>query len=223
VGEPYEKILIDLQNKPPEFLEVYAKANPLPNARAKVPVLEVKEGENSLTLTESKLVAEYLGEAFPESGLVPNNPSDRATQRLFMELCGSSSFSYYFSIIKAQKDPPNFQKSVASLVDGMIKANTFLEAKGKSGGPFLFGDQFTLAECEAAPFLQRACFILPNFTGNSNCAKVDPFQICDDHKLNRLKEWMTATLARPSVETAKVPDEEMKASVGKILQRAGLA
>lgn len=175
----------------------------------------------TLTLTESKLVADYLGEAFPESGLVPPDAYDRAVLRLFTELCGSSSFSYYFSIVKAAKnDPAKFEASVASLTQGMINANAFLEARATPGGPFLFGEHFTLAECEAAPFVQRACFILPNFTGKDHgCALVDPMKICDDNQLNRLKEWMTATLARSSVAAAKVPDEEMRASVSGILER----
>lgn len=210
-------------------MEVYARANPLPGARAKVPVLEVTlpagdddgGGATTLTLTESKLVADYLGEAFPASGLAPPDPYDRSVLRLFSELCGSSSFSFYFSIVKAARtDPAQFEASVASLTQGMINANAFLEARAKPGGPFLFGSQFTLAECEAAPFVQRACSILPNFTGKDHgCAYVDPMQICDENKLDRLKEWMTATLARPSVAAAKVPDAEMAASVKGILER----
>lgn len=193
---------------------MYARANPLPGARAKVPVLEVDDGSGTTSvLTESMVVAEYVGEKFPDAGLLPEGSEDRATMRLFSELCGSSSFSY-FGILKAAKgDPSQLEEAVAGLTQGLVNANAFLEAKGDAKGPFLFGERFTLAECNTAPFVQRACFTLPLYTD------VDPLKICDDLKLARLKAWMTATIARPSVQATKVPDAEWKESVNRMLQR----
>ena len=196
-------------------MEVYAKANPLPDARAKVPVLETTTGGGTVVLTESLVVSEYVGEKFPEANLLPESPEDRATMRLFTELCGSSSFSY-FGVLRA-KGSEGYEAAAASFEEGLVKANAFLEAAGSSGGPFLFGDRFTLAECNAAPFVQRACFVLPSFT------EVDPLKICDEKGLDRLKEWITATLDRPSVRSVRIPDDEMKTNVSRMLERFAAA
>jgi len=83
---PYETIAIDLQNKPKEFCDLYARANPIPNARAKVPVLEIlgeNKPEESIVITESLIVTDYLAERYPEAGLMPTSSEDRATMRLF--------------------------------------------------------------------------------------------------------------------------------------------
>jgi hypothetical protein len=66
------------------------------------------------------------------------------------------------------------------------------------------GKRFPLAECNAAPFLQRCCAILPEFTG------VDPLQLCDELGLGRLKGWIKAVLARPSVVKTGVSMEGMR-------------
>ena len=50
---PHEKCLVDLQNKPENFTQAYARASP---ARAKVPVLEVGDD----VLVESMVILEYL-------------------------------------------------------------------------------------------------------------------------------------------------------------------
>jgi len=221
-GSPYETIAIDLQNKPKDFCDLYALANPLPNARAKVPVLEiVPEGdpEQRVVITESLIVTDYLAESYPDASLIPTSSEDRATMRLFSELCGSSSFSYW-SILKARGDKEKFESALEDFKQGLVNANTFLEKKADPRGPFVFGEQFTLAECNTAPFVQRACNALPAFTREGEAiAFVDPLKICEEQGLLRLKTWIEATLARPSVKSIELPEEEMIQSATKMLKR----
>lgn len=221
-GAPFEDIAIDLQNKPKEFCDLYAKANPIPSASAKVPLLEViKEGEKqpSTILTESLVVTDYLAERFPDAGLLPSSIEDRACMRLFSELCGSSSFSYW-NILRSKGDSEKFESAVKNFKQALIDANTVLEQKGDPEGPFLFGEQFTLAECNAAPFIQRACNVLPAFTGEGDGeAVVDPIKICEEQDLSRLKVWILAVLARPSVKAMELPEEAMRESTSKMLKR----
>lgn len=181
----------------------------------------IKEGDQdpSIVLTESLVVTDYLAESFPDVGLMPTGSEDRASMRLFSELCGSSSFSYW-NILRSRGDNEKFEAAVQDFKQALINANTFLEQKGASDGPFLFGDQFTLAECNAAPFLQRACNVLPAFTGEGDGGSVvDPIKICEDQGLSRLKVWILAILARPSVKSIELPEEEMRQSVSRMLQR----
>ena len=191
-----------------------------------MPLLEVVKGKQSgesVVITESLVCTEYLAERYPDVGLMPASNEDRAIMRLFSELCGSSSFSYW-NILRAQGDDEKFESAVQEFKQGLINANTFLEKMGDSRGPFLFGEQFTLAECNTAPFIQRACNTLPLFTGKGEAGTsasvlVDPIKLCEEQGLYRLKTWMVATLARKSVKSVELPQEEMLQGVSKMLKR----
>lgn len=222
----YEEVTEDLQNKSSEFLDLYAKANPIPNARAKVPLLVVSNqqgGNDDLHLCESLVVTEYIAETCGNKDdkecLIPSDPTDRATMRLFFELCGGT-FSKYFPILRSlDNNDESYLSAVTALKDGMVETNAFLE-RCSSDGPFLLGERFSLAECNMAPFVQRCCAILPEFTSSAASGKlVDPIQICDDLSLNRLKEWIVAVLDRPSVKTTGVPKPKLIESSKRMLER----
>lgn len=230
---PYDVVLVDLEHKSDEFCQLYAKANPLPGARAKVPLLEItqqqqeekNEGSNDdeqpIYLTESLVVAEYIAETY--NVLLPSTTRDRATMRLFTELCGSS-FNY-FSVLRAS----NAQERIAAveaLQQNLVRVDAFLRYYSSSGGPFLFGQQFSLAECNAAPFVYRMCIILPAFTGRKDghddddqSMVVDPIQMCHDLDLACLKRWMQAVMTRPSVVKTSNSKEETIERTRRLLER----
>jgi len=203
---------VDLQNKSPEFVELYAKANPIPNARAKVPLLQV--GGDTF-LTESMIVTEYVAELH-RSPLLPSGAEDRARMRLFIELCGSN-FSY-FTMLKASADKGAFEEALGTFKDGLVDTDAFLRSTHPDG-PFLLGDQFSLAECNVAPFVQRGCTVLPAFTGKNGSQKVDPVQLCEDMGLERMGRWIKAVRDRPSVMKTGVPSEVTIENTAKMLER----
>mmetsp|Transcript_7976 Transcript_7976/g.22260 ORF Transcript_7976/g.22260 Transcript_7976/m.22260 type:complete len:101 (+) Transcript_7976:6417-6719(+) len=88
---------------------------------------------------------------------------------------------------------------------------------GSEEGPFLFGNQFSLAECNVAPFVQRACVILPSGLGSGR--SINPLELCDTCKLPRLKAWIEAVTDRPSVANTGVPRDEMMTNMEKMLKR----
>jgi len=228
---------VDLQDKSEEFLNLYARANPLPNARAKVPLLQIgmdrngadEESDTSVLLCESLIVAEYIAESFAppdaktaddgDGGLLPTRAADRATMRLFTELC-APNFSY-FPLIRAQ-GTDDAESKLQTFKDGLVSVDAFLAKAGcgADDGPFLFGTRFSLAECNAAPFVTRCCAILPAFTGGDDGdLVVDPIEICDELGLVRLKEWIEAVVSRPSVVATSVPKEDMLKSTSQMLER----
>jgi glutathione S-transferase len=202
-----------LQNKPQHFIELYQRANPLPDARSKVPLIHVvNDGDDDdFFLCESLVVAEYIAEVYGKGSLLASSPEDRARVRLFTELCGS--YFSYFSLLRAYIDNGGgAPAALESFKDGLICANAFL-SEGSKDGPFLLGERFSLAECHAAPFLQRCCAILPEFT------RVDPLQLCDELGLDRLKVWIEAVLVRPSVVMTGVSMGDMRESTKRMLER----
>mmetsp|Transcript_2646 Transcript_2646/g.3478 ORF Transcript_2646/g.3478 Transcript_2646/m.3478 type:complete len:193 (+) Transcript_2646:324-902(+) len=181
-------------------------------ARAKVPLLSVDE---TFYICESLVVADYIAERFAtDGGILPSDPEERAIARLFTEVCGSCCFSY-FSLLRAKDD--KLREEVKAFREGLEGVNAFLTRFGIDNGPFLFGDRFSLAECHAAPFVVRACAILPAFTGGD--CHVDPLEICDELGLVRLRQWMEAVLSRPSVIATCVSKEEMIESTTRMLER----
>jgi len=206
---------VDLENKSPEFIELYAKSNPIPNARAKVPLLQV--GDDKF-FCESMVVAEFIAEAYAESSqLLPKRAEDRAVMRLFIELCGST-FSY-FPLLRAEEDK-DFDSALKTLKEGLVNTDAFLK-HSHPDGPFLLGDKFTLAECTVAPFVQRCCTILPAFTGKSKSSRkpVDPLDLCDELGLIRLRKWIEAVNSRPSVKASEVSTNGMIESTTRMLER----
>ena len=183
-------------------------------------MLDVNDGES--VLCESLVVAEYVAELQANisnnndasSRLLPHRPEDRAVMRLFTELC-SSSFSY-LPILRAREES-KLDAAVEALKSGLKEVDCFLSKMGRDEGPFLFCDQFTLAECNVAPFVQRACVVLP--TGLGSGRSINPLELCDTCELPRLRAWMKAVLERPSVAKTGVPKEEMIANMEKMLKR----
>ena len=174
-------------------------------------------------LCESLVVAEYIAElqastsgdgARPSSLLLPQRPEDRAVMRLFTELC-SSSFSY-LPILRAREES-KLDAAVETLKSGLKEVDSFLDKMGSDDGPFLFGNQFTLAECSVAPFVQRACIVLP--TGLGSGRSINPLELCDVCELPRLKAWISAVLERHSVIKTGVPKDEMITNMKKMLKR----
>jgi len=217
---PFESVTVDLQNKPKEFVDLYAVSNPLPGARAKVPLLEVTDGTDRAVLCESLIVTEYISERYGGGALLPPRFEDRARAKLFTELC-ATSFSYW-SIIRAKGEAR--EAAIETYRQELTGIDIFLSRVGEGSGPFLLGDRFSIAECNAAPFVQRACAILPSFTGkgemgNGEGKSVDLLEICDELKLVRLKMWIEAVLARPSVVHTGVSREDMVKSTTLMLKR----
>lgn len=169
-------------------------------------------------LCESMIVAEFIAEIHSEaSQLLPKQPEDRATMRLFIELCGST-FSY-FPLLRAKGDV-EFNAALKTLENSFVSTDAFLK-RSNQDGPFLLGDQFTLAECTVAPFVQRCCTILPAFTGKEKNSQklVDPLEICNRLGLDRLKLWIEAVCSRPSVKASGVPSDDIIESTSRMLDR----
>src|ERR1044072_3824574 len=76
-GVPFERIDIDLANKPDWFLKI----SPL----GKVPVLVVERDGHEVALFESNVICEYIEDTFPDAKLHPQDALDRAQHRAWME------------------------------------------------------------------------------------------------------------------------------------------
>uniref|UniRef100_A0A2K5L0M8 Glutathione S-transferase omega n=1 Tax=Cercocebus atys TaxID=9531 RepID=A0A2K5L0M8_CERAT len=99
-GIRHEVININLKNKP----EWFFKKNPF----GLVPVLENSQGQ---LIYESPITCEYLDEAYPGKKLLPDDPYEKACQKMILEL---------FSKVLTNKKTTFFGGNSISMIDYLI-------------------------------------------------------------------------------------------------------
>lgn len=202
---PFEKNVIDLQNKPDDFCSLYQHASADPQMSAKVPLLEA---DDDGVLIESMVILEYLEEKAPTAGLTA---AQRAKARLFATLF--PNWLNWFGILRSDPGSEEEAAAISKLREGMRSANAFLESTG-TAGPFLFGSDFSIAESATAPFIQRLSAVLPGMRPDCN-----PKAWMAEDELHRLEAWTDAVCSRPSCVESIPPSEELVESYGKLLER----
>ncbi|MBX4929539.1 glutathione S-transferase family protein [Rhizobium binae] len=173
---PFERINIDLANKPDWFLKI----SPL----GKVPLLHIEQADGSeVVLFESSVICEYLEETQPGAALHPADPLTRARHRGWMEF-GSSVLSDLWGYETAE-DRLQFEVKRTALI---AKFTTIEGAL--ADGPYFCGSSFSLVDAVFAPVFRY--FDLFDTLGDS--------AIFDG--LERLKRWRKALAERASVKGA---------------------
>jgi glutathione S-transferase len=182
-GVPFERVVIDLANKPQWFLDV----SPL----GKVPLLKVQEPDGSeAVLFESNVICEYLEETQPGARLHPEDPLARAQHRAWMEF-GSAILADLWGYETTQ-DAAVFEQKRLALTAKFERVEAALAASGD--GPYFAGKSFSLVDAVFAPVFRY--FEVFDTISDSH--------IFDD--LPRVDAWRKALAARPSVRDAVVPE-----------------
>jgi glutathione S-transferase len=141
---PFDRILLDLPNKE-QKQEWYLALNPY----GKVPVL-VEEGA---WVYESALCNEYLEEKYPTPALAPQDASEKARMRLWVEWCNSQFVPAVIGLIYENRKPAN-ERSQEKIDHNKAKLNALLprlETQLQSRD-YLIGD-YSVADIAFTPFL----------------------------------------------------------------------
>ncbi|XP_004631570.2 glutathione S-transferase omega-1 isoform X1 [Octodon degus] len=139
-GIRHEVVNINLKNKPEWFLE----KNPL----GLVPVLENSQGQ---LISDSVIICDYLDEAFPGKKLVPDDPYEKACQRMILELF-SKVPSLRVSIIRLlhkKEDCSDVQEELKK------ELNKLDEVLVKKRTTFFGGDSATMVDYLLWPWFQH--------------------------------------------------------------------
>ncbi len=174
-GVPFERIDIDLANKPDWFLKI----SPL----GKVPLLRLPQGGGEAILFESTVICEYLEETQAGPKLHPADPLTRARHRGWMEF-GSAILSDLWVYETTQdavtlEAKRNVLKSKFATVDAEL-----------GGGPYFAGSAFSLVDAVFAPIFRY--FDVFDTISDSGVF----------HGLPRAIAWREALAERPSVRAA---------------------
>ena len=198
-ADHFEHRLIDLSDKPDDFVQTYRMAAENPVASGMVPLLE--HGDH--LVIESDVVAKYVSQFVGEDDyMYPASTNLIACKTIdnFLSTWYPVVDKYYDvlcagSVESASKREKHFAQSLSSLESQL--------SSGKKNGDFLLGDTFSLAECICAPWVQRFFVTLPYFRGMD-------FQTTVLSPYPNLAKWMAAVSSRPSVVASKCDEEEMK-------------
>ena len=134
-GVPYERITVDLANKP----EWFKALSPL----GKVPLLKVVQADRVAAIFESAVILEYLEETRPNP-LHPADPLERAEHRSWIEF-GSSVLNGIWQFYVAPGEKTLTAKA-------MSLAGMFARLEGRLGdGPYFDGRRFALVDAAFGP------------------------------------------------------------------------
>ncbi len=157
----------------------------------KVPVLQV----DGTPIFESAVILDYLDETAPEGRLLPEDPVERAQQRMWISYIGNVMGKGWQ--LQAAKDEDKARALVAELrrhFDELLK-------NMPGDGPMWGGGDFTMVDAAIAPILQR-------FTWAET---LEP-SLGLFEGMPRMVAWRDAVLARPSATSSIVPDLEQRSS-----------
>jgi glutathione S-transferase len=176
----FERITIDLSNKPDWFLAI--------SPTGKVPLLRVARDDGlTAVIFESTVICEYLEETQGEPKLYPSDPLERAGHRAWMEF-GSAILNDVWHLETTQ-DAAVFEARLAAIAARFSRIEAVL-----GDGPFFSGPRFSLVDAVFAPIFRY----------------FDLFDALADLRiwqdLPKVRAWRAHLAARPSVIAAAAPD-----------------
>ncbi|KAG9311884.1 glutathione S-transferase C-terminal-like protein [Chiua virens] len=192
---------IDLQNKP----EWYA---PKVNPASKVPAIAYggpdvppeDPSPESVKLTESLILVEFVADTFPEANLLPKDPVLRAQARFFIEVVGSKLIPAFAKFVMRGEE-----------YDDLLTAAEVIQNILPAAGKYAVGDQYTIADIAITPFVARLRVVAANELGKYLTGKGNEFLgVLGGEKYAKFNTYVERLLERQSfretfdVESIKV-------------------
>ncbi len=168
----------------------YLKINP----RGKVPAIRLPALENQV-IYESAICCEYLCDANSPTSLMPEDALKRAHIRLLNDHCDNVFSKTQFTFLMNKDEAKDAELSQA-MEDALV---TYEEALEESGGPYLMGSEFTLADVHMLPFILRLVVSLKHFKN---------YELPGD-KFPKLLAWFDLCSKRESVQAASLSEEKI--------------
>ncbi|EIE18169.1 glutathione S-transferase [Coccomyxa subellipsoidea C-169] len=211
LGLAYTTTLIDATNKAEDFKVLYASIVQNTEDPAKVPT--IVDGDTKLT--ESLVIVEYLDAKYGgKKGLLPKDPVQLAQVKLFVELFTNKFSSYIYKMLSATSEE-EVNTLGRALEHNLTVLDKFITASGsREGGTYFLGGRYSYAETVTTPFLRRALLVLKAHRG------FDILDLASSNGLNRLLQWIQASLDRESNKSTGPSDEQIVQSAKKWLGAA---
>ncbi|CAO3572931.1 unnamed protein product [Mortierella alpina] len=211
--QDHESIAIDIAVPRPDW---YLHINPY----GQVPALKINDKD---VIYESLIVAEYIADLHPESGLISADALQRAQTRYIIHHWGA----HVQSVIHKASVTVNAAESAAlrqQVIKELEKVNGLLENASRTAtdvaGPFFLGAKFTFADLAIAPFLARF-FLLSAFQEDKDAVSKEFEQSLQaNSNLKRFNEWRHAIVTRATVQKATADEESIKNIYRKFIPKS---
>ena len=146
-GIPFVLTEVDLYNKPDWFKAI--------SPTGKVPLLR----HGDALIYESRIINEYIEDAFPDRPLLPADPDLRARARIWIDYCDSHLMPALHALIGDRHTPEKQIKNRQVVRERLL----FIEREGLrklSDGPYWLGADVSLIDLQFMPFFERfPCYV----------------------------------------------------------------
>lgn len=180
-GVEIERVEIDLVQRPDWYRTM--------DSGGSVPLVEWE----GLQLHPSSLINEFIDERWPEPPLLPEDPSERANARMWIDWWDAEPCPAYERRLMNVR-PERDEELTSALEAGLRHCETRLADRGYDGG-YWHGDTLGLVDATAAPMFVR-------FAGLRHFHGIDVPEDC-----GRVREWRDTLLENPHV-VSTAPDEQ---------------
>ncbi len=155
-----------------------------------LPVLETADGH---IVKESLVILQYFEDIFPDCPVAQRDPYRRAVENMLARMESDFCAQGYTWVMN--QDPGRRESLREAMLKQYARLNDFLVEHSPSG-PFLF-EAFGWAETVFTPFFMRFWFL----------EYYEDFELPDDGRFARVRQWVEACLAHPSAQ--QVTKEEI--------------
>merc|ERR1712216_1073995 len=145
------KISLSIEEKRRKYPE-FTAASP----KGLVPAFD----DDGKTIYESLVCCEYLSDCYPGT-LMPSDPYKKAQVRLWIDHNNTRVVPMFYKILMAQN--PEEQEALKNALLEGLRASNELMLKSSTGGSFLGGQEFSLADAVLLPWWQRLLVVLPEY------------------------------------------------------------
>ncbi|KAB5592569.1 hypothetical protein CTheo_3964 [Ceratobasidium theobromae] len=207
-GAQYINYEIDLSNKPEWYITKVNPASKVPAIAYGGPLTDPdKPSDQSVKLAESAVLLEFIADLYPQAGLMPPTPVERAQVRFFVEFIGCKLLPAFFAFV--------FKGTVGDPLKNVLEV---IQQRLPRNNTFFGGDKPNIADIAVAPFLARIQLQLQHDLGAFPEGEgLKLYQELQGEPFHVLKEYMNALMARESFK--KTFDEVYL--VNKLKERLG--
>lgn len=189
LGLPYDVTEVTGMPKPDWYLKI--------NPRGKVPAIRVPTADYAV-IYESAICNEFLCDYATfrqqKQTLMPMDPFMRARIRLLNDHCDNVFSKTQFTFLMNKDEEKHFE-----CMNQMEEAlRMYEDALVESKGPYLLGEDFTIADLHLLPFIQRLTITLKHWK---------EYELPTD-KFPKLVEWVQSCLERDSVKASSMTREK---------------
>ncbi|KAG0693599.1 hypothetical protein DFH29DRAFT_881340 [Suillus ampliporus] len=188
---PYKTYQIDFFNKPEWFASKVNPVGQVPAVTYGGPDVNPEDPSPlSAKIAESNVILEFVADLYPDSGLLPKDPVQRANVHFFLN-----------AVTKHVEEPCNAFLRGVGPYENVLKGFEFVQGLLEDDRDFAVGDHYTIADACISPHLARLKIVTETDLGK--------FPVGMGHKLGeelkgpkfaKLMKYAERMLERPSLK-----------------------